>query len=278
MAKVTDETLMFYADGVLASPEKEHVAKRVAEDGELRSRLQVFERTGRELADLLQDHVDAPVPDRLRDPLLQPAHPQPGLAGKYSRFPQLPEFAMEKLRAVEIWHPRVAIAAVMALVVGVGLGWGLRGNVGGSAVAMEEFIQLQGKKLIAQGQLQHTLENAQSRKNSGSTASNNETLDINTRMTFRNAAGNYCRQYEITGPAINRYVGIACRSEDEWQVQMQAIAPPPNTGPGRIVPATGGASVAIDAATGALVFGAPLTRQEEAAVIRDSWKIENGTN
>jgi hypothetical protein len=275
MAKVTDETLMFYADGVLASPERENVAKLLAEDSDLCSRLQIFQRTGGELAELLQDHVEGPVPDRLYECLQQREHRQPGLAGRHMMLRQLPTFAIEKLRSARIWHPQLAVAAVLALIAGVGLGWVLRGDTAGSAIALDRLIQLRGNKLIAQGQLQRTLESTPSRKTSASAASDNEQLEVNPRMTFRNSAGNYCRQYEVTASAINRYVGVACRSEDEWQVEMQAITPPANSGADRFVPATGGASLAMDVAIGALVFGPPLNNEEEATVIRERWKNAN---
>jgi hypothetical protein len=56
---------------------------------------------------------------------------------------------------------------------------------------------------------------------------------------------------------------------------MQAITPPANSGADRFVPATGGASLAMDVAIGALVFGPPLNNEEEATVIRERWKNAN---
>jgi hypothetical protein len=59
---------------------------------------------------------------------------------------------------------------------------------------------------------------------------------------------------------------------------MQAITPPANSGADRFVPATGGPSLAMDVAIGALVFGPPLNNEEEATVIRERWKNANGNN
>jgi hypothetical protein len=90
-------------------------------------------------------------------------------------------------------------------------------------------------------------------------------------MTFRNEAGNPCRQYEIAGTSHERHVGVACRDDGRWLVLLQAITPPAPSGGGQIVPATGGANVAVDAAVGALMQGDPVTAEEEAALLRSGW-------
>jgi anti-sigma factor RsiW len=67
MTKLNDETLMQFADGSLDQLEREQVRGLVANTPSLHARLQVFRATGRRLAVLFDEHVNAPIPWRLRN-------------------------------------------------------------------------------------------------------------------------------------------------------------------------------------------------------------------
>lgn len=273
MPKLTDETLMHYADGLLASPETEHVEKMLAEDKDLRSRLQIFRLTGRELGDLMQDHVNSPVPQKLRECLREPS-PEPfSLTGLYQHLVQIPAIVREKLRLSDSWglNPSMAMA-VLALTAGLGLGWLFRGDGATNPAGWDDLIRLEGSQLVAQGGLERTLENAPSGDMSNVALSDDRQIGIGIKMTFRDEAGDYCRQYEMAVPSSRNYTGVACRSGGDWVVKIQAMTAPSRPENDRIVPANGGDRLAMDAAIGALVFGAPLTGEEEAAVLNNDWK------
>lgn len=270
MPKLTDETLMLYADGLLGSHEAEHVEKVLAQDSDLRSRLQIFKLTGRELGDLMQDHVNSPMPQRLLDTLAKPS-PEPfSLAAVYQRFVRFSADVVENLRS-RGWglDPAMAVAAV-ALVAGLGLGLLLRGHEATTVAGLEEFIRRDGKQLVAQGSLEQTLNNALS--NGANIAPSSSNHGIGVTMTFQNEAGDYCRQYQITERADWNYTGVACRSDGNWVVTFQALTAPSQPAADGYIPASGGDRLAIDAAIGALVYDRPLTGGEEAAALRSGWK------
>jgi anti-sigma factor RsiW len=273
MPKLTDETLMFYADGLLASPEAEHVQKMLADDKDLLARLQVFKLTGRELGDLMEDHVNAPVPQRLLDCFAEPS-PEPSiLMHAYRGLRSVFASAFEGLRFSGDWglKPSMAMAA-LALMVGLGIGMSFRGDRPTDVAEWDDLIRANGNQLVAQGALEQTLENAPSGETSNVALADNRQIDMAVRMTFKNAAGDYCRQYEIAVPDARNYTGIACHSGGEWVVRIQAMTAPSQSDADRIVPASGSDRLAIDAAINALVFGAPLNGEEEAAALGNGWK------
>ncbi len=275
MPKLTDETLMLYADGLLDPPDRDHVEELLADDEEMRARLNVFHLTGRQLAALLQHHVDAPVPKRLRDALME-EKPEWSGAGGARRLSRFPNFRLPKLCVTGIQALQPALAAGLAMIAGIGLGWLLRGEAANNAVPLGDLVQMEGNRLFAVGALQRTLETVPSGRKSTLTLSGNREIDLGVKMTFRNETRDYCREYQITMPSTERYVGVACRVGRQWAVEIHAITAPSFSASDRTVPASGGDSLAMDAAVGALVFGDPLTGEEERTVIRDRWKTTNG--
>lgn len=262
---------MLYADGLLVSPEREHVEMLLTEDKTLRSRLQVFRLTGPDLAMLMDDHVKAPVPDRLMNSLFEYAPERFSFARSFGSLNQFNDLVLKKLNSIKNWGFQPVLAVLLAIVAGVGLGWQFRGDAGGKVASLGQLIELEENQLIARGSLQKTLENAASGTNSTVALSDSLQIAIGARMTFRNEAGDFCREYEITSPATEYYSGVACRADGKWVVRIQSMTAPHASGSDRIVPASGGGRLAMDAAVGALVFGAPLSHEEEAAIINDHW-------
>src|SRR5262249_9185250 len=66
VTNLSDETLMAYADGQLTLAEVARIERLLASDPGLRARFGVFRTTGRELASLFDDHLNAPLPSRLK--------------------------------------------------------------------------------------------------------------------------------------------------------------------------------------------------------------------
>ena len=265
---------MLYADGLLASPEREHVEMLLTDDKKLHNRLQVFRLTGPNLAMLMEDHVNAPIPEKLQNCLLETSPKRSNFSRIFSDLNQFFDLILKKLGSAEDWNLQPAIAALMVMIagVGVGVGWLVRGDTASNVASIGQFIQLEGNRLIAQGSLQKTLETATSGTNSNMALSDNQQIEFGVRMTFRDEAGDFCREYEISHPSAEHYSGVACRAGGQWVVRFQAMTAQHTSGSGRIAPAGGGGRLAMDAAIGALVFGAPLTRDEEATVINGRWK------
>lgn len=263
--------LMLYADGLVDVPEREHIEVMLAEDDELRSRLRVFTRTGQELGDLLKDHAYTPVPQRLRDCILETSPEPSGFASIARDVGQFFSFQREKLRFAGNWGLQSSVAAVVMMIVGVGVGWLLRVDGTTNLTGWENLIRFERNRLVAQGWLEQTLEYAFSGEIPNVTLPDERQNGMSIKMTFRNEAGDYCRQYEMAVPTSRSYIGVACRKGGEWIINLQAMTAPSKSHTNRIVPTSGNNKLAMDAAISALVFGAPLTDEEETVVIHKRW-------
>ena len=178
---------------------------------------------------------------------------------------------MPKLRVREIGDLMPALAASVAMIVGIGLGWLLRGETVGKVVFLDNLVQIEGNRLIAREPLQSTLENSPSGRQMAATSSEGKQFQLSVKMTFQNATGDYCREYRIASASPERYAGVACRSGGQWTVRIQALLPPARSASEQIIPAGGNADAAIDTAVGALIEGDPLAVTDEAALINRGW-------
>jgi anti-sigma factor ChrR (cupin superfamily) len=162
----------------------------------------------------------------------------------------------------------VALAASLAMIIGVGLGWLAHGNLDPGI----EFVSAEGHWLMARGMLTNALETLPSGKKQRPSG-HGQSLRLSIRMTFQDRAGAWCRQYQITSASSASYSGIACRKDGKWEVRFQALMPSqPSHRQGSYVPADAGANAAMDAIIADWMAGSPLVGEEEAAVIRTGWK------
>lgn len=272
MTTLDDETLMRFADGLLDAPEGNQVRRLVAQDPKLRARVDAFRATGRELARLFDGHLNTPVPPRLRDAAKQagPAAetPPPSILTQRRPFARASR-AQRWLQAA--WQP-AALAASVAVVAGIGLGWLLRGAPGGPETALGPFVQLEKQHLVASGPLRTALESTASGSATTVALADREDARLLVKMTFQNEAGDYCRQYEIAAPSRERIAGVACRVGGQWSVAMQALLPPSVSAAERTVPADASQNGAMDAAIGAIIAGDPVVGEQEAVIIRNGWR------
>lgn len=281
MTKLTDETLMYYADGLLSPSECEWVEKLLAADPELRSRLEIFRATGRSLSRLLEEDDGAPPPRKLLDFVagLQPPPagakaPPAGVKPPNGRrgAPRSKEAqpALD-LGGVAPSNARLASVAVLALVVGAALGWMGRSALPSGTGVTTDLVRAQGDRLVARGPLHDALETAPSGARTKLALSNGSNLSLVMKMTFRNEARKYCREYELSPRVSERYIAVACRADGVWTVQFQALSPPLAASGYVLTPASGRNS-AIDAAVNALMDGDRLGGEDESALIRKGWR------
>jgi hypothetical protein len=267
--RLTDETLMLYADGVLDGSEREQVEKALAQSPKLRGRLQVFRKTGRDLAGVFDEDMTTPIPGGLRDLLSAPmpgpdaSTPRPG----GSSVPHRPPHTTRQNRRMAWGLP--ALAASIAVIVGIGFGWLLHGGSAGGGAFLDGLIQPQDGQLIAQGALQSLLETSPSgAKTQAFLAGSQQQFGV--KMTFRDASGAYCREYGIRPAQSQYHAGVACRTGNRWSVKMQALMPGSASAAEQTIPA--GADTEMDAVVDAMIDGDPLASGEEAALIGKGWK------
>jgi hypothetical protein len=265
---------MLFADGLLDGAEGERVRRLAAEDPDVRDRINIFQMTGQSLARLFDEHANAPIPARLQAFLAgQDEAPRgPATSNRWRMaMAALSEAWTRLARPADGWYAPAALAASLALIAGIGFGWLLRGEAGGSGTDLRDFVQAENNRLVARGALEKGLETLASGGDVTVAGGGSEQARIRVMMTFRDEARDYCRQYEITTALQERHSGVACRVGGQWTVAMQALLPPARPSHDRTAPA-GGSNAAMEAAVGAMIDGDPLGRDEETAVIRQGWQ------
>jgi hypothetical protein len=95
-------------------------------------------------------------------------------------------------------------------------------------------------------------------------------IAVSVKMTFQNAAGDYCRQYHVTAPHALHYAGVACRVDGVWRADFQAQMPPALPAAEHTVPAGGNGEI-LDAVIGAAIAGDPLSAPDETAILSKAW-------
>jgi hypothetical protein len=191
--------------------------------------------------------------------------------GHQAHRTSLRKLFMPKLRVREVRDLMPALAASAAMIVGIGLGWLLRGETAGKVMLLDKLVQIEGNRLIASGPLQSALEISPSGRPMAATSSEGKPFQLSVKMTFQNATGDYCREYRIALASPERYAGVACRSGGQWAVRIQALLPPARSASEQTIPAGGNADAAIDTAIGALIEGDPLAVADEAVLINRGW-------
>lgn len=157
------------------------------------------------------------------------------------------------------WAP-AAMAAGVALALGFGAGFSLRGPAQGpQAVAALSVGAASGAALAA-------LETA---------ASGAEREGLVIAASFRDAAGRHCREFEARGPdGLPAAAGVACREGAGWRVLAMAAVAAPEAAPGdgSYAPAGGAGGDALGAVLDSLGAGPALSPEEEAAMIAGGWR------
>jgi hypothetical protein len=262
--KLSDEALMRYADGLLDPSQEERVEKVLAGSPELHARVQQFRATGHELAGLFDEHLNAPIPARLRDALITPdAKRKP--AAKTSAA------AQSGWRPPARWQHswRLRLAASFLFMAGLAVGWAIRSEGGRGAPGARDLVTLEGQRLLARASLQDALESQPS--GPGARQSTQGGIVVSITMTFQNEAGDYCREYQLTSSLPERYMGVACRAGGQWMIAVHMLTPPAATAVNQVIPASEGASTPINAVVSAMIAGDPIVGDAEAAVLAGHW-------
>ena len=235
MSRISDETLMAYADGELGPEEISAVERALAEDPALQAALERQRRLRATLAGHYAPVAEEPVPERLRA-LLEPK-PAEVIDCAAARARRRPAFA---------WPHLAAMAASLA--VGV-----LAGQValspGGGPVAVEDGT------MVARGELAETLETQ---------LASAQAAGASTRVgiSFEDGEGRLCRTFQA--PAMD---GIACRGGEGWQLVMTAAGKGAATGQYRQA-----SSPMVMEQAQAMMAGEPLDAAAESEARRSGWR------
>ena len=232
-AEIEDTMLMAYADGELDAATAARVEAALEQDETLAERLGLFLST----RNALRSAFDPPPPV---SPALEAA-----VRAMAAPAPQVVSLSARRAARAG-WVPAVA-AACLALVVGLGAGWGLRGPVAPDAapgLALAEGVPGVLASLA-----------------SGQSLDLPDGHRVTVLASFEDANGTFCREIAQDG-AGGAVLAVACRSADAWELRFALAA---GSGGDAYRPAS--APEALDAWLEATGAGAPLAPDAEAAAL-----------
>lgn len=188
MMVIDDEMLMAFVDGELDEIGRARVERALAEDPDLRARLDTQQRLRARLAAHYGPVAEEQVPERFRAMLESNVVAFPAAAPRAAR---------------PLWQTLTALAAT--LVLGLAVGRTLLAPVPAAGP-----FAVEGGAMVARGALAEALETQ---------LASAQPRDAATRIgvTFVRNDGRACRTFD-SRPAA----GIACRSDNGWQVVMTA--------------------------------------------------------
>lgn len=248
---ITHEQLMAYADGEASPDEAAAVEAAVAEDAALAQALDdIFA-----VSDRVRDAMPLPPANAADDRLA--ALIQARLAAP-ARGGEVVDLASRR-KPRPAWLDRAAWPSAIAatLVIGLGVGWLAKPSDDGlltpGAVA--------GRDLTA----------ALNSTPSGTVTRVSANVSVKPVLSFAATDGALCRQFAIEGK--RPVAGVACREGDIWQVRALAASAAPQGG--EFSTASGPGADPVSDMVDALIAGEPLDQAQEAARIRQGWKVSS---
>ena len=248
----SDEMLMRFADGELDPATAARIEKAKETDDGLVGRVAMFIETRAQSQAALKPLLDEPVPEKLVAAVERMIESKRA-GGKQEKATVLP---FEGRRMARQSSPQwtLPIAASLAAIVG--------GLAGYWAANTNE--RAQGGLWVA-GVIRPALAEALATVESGKEI---RLAGISDRFraiaTFRNDAGDLCREFEVDSPNRSTVMSVACRMGDEWRVSFAVVAP---GDAGGYAPAS--STEALDAYLSAIEAGAPMSAEEEVQALAE---------
>jgi hypothetical protein len=245
--ELSDETLMAFADGELPGSEAARISAAMADDPDLRRRVERFRSVRRALRSTYDAVAKEPIPERLR-----------ALLGEVSTDTPVTQSApvvaiAPKRRQIAVGPP-VWAALAASLIVGV-----IAGRI--SASANDSLLIAEAGQVRAGAALARVLDTR--------LASAPENIDANLRvgLSFRNQDGALCRTFSESG-AESGVSGLACRADDAWLIRIAAA----DAGASTEYRQAGSGAPAVLAMVDALMAGEPLDEAQEAEARANHWR------
>ena len=251
--KISDETLMAYADGELDAAARAAVESAMREDPQIEARVAAHRTLRRKVQAAYSAELSEEVPERL----LAAAR---GVEPTRSKVVNLQDARAAMQRSGSRARPlrpqwRTAGTIAASLIAGVGLGFFMWGHT------ESPLVRSTGGALVARGQLAQVLSNQLAAEQSRSSA-------VQIGVSFRAKSGDYCRTFALSGAVSPS--GLACRHGGEWQVQA-LTQEPGAVGDSGYRTAGSAMSATILKLVEGQIAGEPLDQAGEKAARQRSW-------
>lgn len=265
---LTDEKLSAYLDGELPSEEMDRITDEIATDHMLAARLETLRASDAWLSHQFAAADEKPIRADTLDLIKQFDSKQTGTqeeAGKNGNVVTLkPNSRWASVTEHLSWGH--AVAASVALFIGVGAGWQL-GDTGRSG---SDFATLQTAGLILPtSPLYDVLETTPSLE---TVSLDRETASATALMSFESTDGGYCRELQVS-TASSHSRSIACRTGLNWLVKatIASSGPAPASG-SDFVPASSAENALIDQSILSLMKNDALSSEDESRLISRGWQ------
>lgn len=265
---LTDEKLSAYLDGELPSEEMDRITDEIATDQTLVARLETLRASDAWLSRQFAAADEKPIRADTLDLIKQFDNKQTSTQVKAQENSNVvtlkPNSRWASMTEHLSWGH--AVAASVALFIGVGAGWQL-GETGRSG---SDFATLQTAGLILPASpLYDVLETTPSLE---TVSLDRETATATALMTFESTDGGYCRELQIS-TASSHSRSIACRTGVNWLVKatIASSGPAPTSG-SDFIPASSAESALIDQTVVSLMKDDALSSKDESRLISKGWQ------
>lgn len=261
--KLSDEKLMAFVDGELSAEEAKKIKREVEANAEYQAKVDQFKQTKELLDNAYEQILQEPIPHELLNMLSTSGSGETD--NEVDKIINLDERRSAKSSTFAKPLQQVAIAASVALMIGGVAGYQL-GNE--STEFAHLLTQADAGFVVAGNPLHKALESVPSNTVFTAAAAGDIIKPI---MSFKSLDNRFCREFEINADS-SISVGVACRSNDKWQVEVLLAAGQRAAGNINYQPASGYSEVALNAVLDNLWNGNSFDMEQERNLIANGWR------
>lgn len=242
MSDFSDQDLSAFIDGELSEARSQALADALEVDADLAARLERLSRANDEFRSAHVDLTEAPIPQPLLD-ILDRAAPAADTPSNVHAFPT-------RLARARAWI--LPLAACLVLAIGIGLG--TRMNTGSAPTTP---TQVYAGPVAADSLLHDVLE---------TTPSAQTEAGLTPALTYTAQDGGYCREVESAEARM-----LACRKAQRGWTVLAVVATGNASSDDGYRLASGGTTAVFDALAEDMMADAPLSKQDEQALLNQGW-------